>query len=277
MDDRIPVETAEQALRKQGKLWKEDGRVVRSRVHMAYTKEIVVDFLPPDAGDPPGRMTSSYVTGGGNTSSTARRQGPLNNVHTVTILPPVLHDLSLYFSAHIVENFLRPLSAACSPSTLVLRHPDDTALGSYKYLMNLVDELRWSQLQHLVIHNVGAQALPSRPGLDVTIYFAPGIPVKWDAGPISVGRQIRKYERSRLTQILMAIPRSVRVREGAEGLEGTRWRFVGAGRFFGDKYAQDSTDRLRMAVKEWAQREYVVAGWTWDGVEELLSRIELEV
>jgi len=274
IDDKVPVEVAEQEMRKSGGLWKERGRVVRSRVHMAYTKELVVDFLPPDAGEPPDKRHTPYTT---MNRSRGRGKGPLSSVETVTILPPVLHDLSLFFSAHIVENFLRPLSTCCAPTTLVLRHPDDTALGSHKYLMNLVDELRWPQLRRLVIHNVGAQALPSRPGLNVTVNFAPGIPVKWDAGPIHVARQLRKYERSRLTQILMAIPRSVRVREGAEGLEGTRWTFVGAGRFFGEKYAQDSTDRLRMAVKEWAQREYVGAGWTGDGVEELLSRIELEV
>jgi hypothetical protein len=259
------VERAERADgqgRKDGSLWTEKGTITRLRVQMQFVKHIIVDRLPHEAAfeppSPPPRPPSTT---------------PLPSVETVTILPSVLHDLSLYFSAWVSESFLRPLAQICTPHHLILHHPDDTALGSHKHLMNLLDELRWPHLRQLTIHNVGEHALPSRPGLAVTIAFAPGVPVKWDAPALPQTRQLQKYERSRLTQLLMAIPRSVRVREGPESLGGTAWTFVGAGRFFGADHAEDSRARLRLAVKEWAEREYTGAGWTEEGVEELLRRI----
>ena len=261
-DTSAPIEDLEKRARRGGKLWLEAGAPIRNRIHMQFVEEVIVDSLPPDAvNQPKKRIIVSSTT-------------PVPNVRTVTITPEVLHDLSLFFSAHISENFLRPLATACTPAHLVLRHPDDTALGSYKHLMNLVDELRWPQLRKLTLHNIGAHALPSRPGLQVVVHFAEGVPIKWNAGDLPTERRLRKYERSRATQLLMAIPRSAWAKDGVEGLGDMRWTFVHAGRFFGDKHAQESTENLREAVRLWAQREYIGAGWDKTGVDELLSRIE---
>jgi hypothetical protein len=132
----------------------------------------------------------------------------------------------------------------------------------------------------LTVYNVTSHALPSRPGLEVKIIFAEGAPIKWESGLSKVRhlrRRLEKYEWSRFTQVLMAIPRSVRVRDGLEGLGGTRWTFVGAGRFGEEKYWRESTDRIVARIREWAQREYMAAGWTKDEVEMLIERIEFEV
>lgn len=59
--------------------------------------------------------------------------------------------------------------------------------------------------------------------------------------------------------------------------DGTRWTFVGAGRFFeGGKWVEESTGRLQSAVEEWAQREFESAGWSKEDVRILLDRIAFE-
>ena len=259
------VEAIEQKAKNDGWLYQRKGAYSRQKIQWTFIKHLIVDKLPQEAAFQP--PSKSYPT---------PSSPPLRNVETVTICPGVLHDLSLYFSAWISENFLRPLSNSCQPTTLILIHPNDTALGSYKHLMNLLDELRWPSLTRLVIKNVGAHALPSRPGLDTTITFEDKVPVKWEVkDSIPFERRLEKYEKSRLTQILMAIPRSVRIREGGAGLDDTRWRFVGAARFFGmGEYLEASTERLRDSVRDWAEREYGAAGWHPEEVEELCKRIE---
>lgn len=309
---------AEQDARRAGWLFGEKGTGLRARINMVHTRELVVSAIPAQhemEKIPPKRINfkipmmplspvaplspasrgsrivrrlSSFslsrplLSSRSNSSSTEDSVGaiPLQHVDTVHILPTAMYDLSQHFSLKLVEQFLRPLSTTCSPTHLILDLPGDSAPGSSKELLSLLDELRWPQLRKLSLVNITDHAIPSRPGLKVDVRFSPSVPHKWTAsGRVSRSRQLQKYERSRLTQIVMAIPRSVRIREGSDGLGGMQWSFTLAGHFFGEdndvkrRLGDESGERLETAVKDWVRREYGGAGWSEDQVEVLLGRI----